>query len=59
MAQDLEPGMLVRNPGEPDWGLGQIQSVAGKQVTVNFEHEGKLLINAERVTLEVVGRETG
>ena len=57
MAQDLEPGMLVRNPGEPDWGLGQVQSVAGNRVTVNFEHEGKLLINAERVTLEVVGHD--
>ena len=59
MAQHLEPGMLVRHPGEPDWGLGQIQSVAGNRVTVNFEHEGKLLINAERVTLEVVGHEAG
>ncbi len=59
MAQDLEPGMLVRNPVAPDWGLGQVQSVAGNRVTVNFEHEGKLLINAERVILEVVSHEQG
>ena len=34
----LAPGMIVRHPGEPDWGLGQVQSVIGNRVTVNFEH---------------------
>ena len=33
----LEPGMLVRNPARPDWGLGQVQSNIGGRVTVNFE----------------------
>jgi transcription elongation factor GreA-like protein len=48
----LEPGRFVRHPGQPEWGLGQVQSVAGARVTVNFEHAGKVLINAAVVTLE-------
>ena len=47
----LEPGMLVRHPGAPDWGLGQVQSNIGGRVTVNFEHQGKVVIDAERVEL--------
>jgi len=50
----LAPGVLVRHPQQPDWGLGQVQSVVGERVTVNFEHRGKVLINAARITLEVV-----
>ena len=51
---ELAPGMRVRHPGQPDWGLGQVQSVDGARVTVNFEHAGKLLINTEIVSLEPV-----
>ena len=51
----LAPGMRVRHPGQPDWGIGQIQSVIDDRVTVNFEHAGKLLIIASQVPLEVVG----
>ncbi len=51
---ELAPGMHVRHPGRPDWGLGQVQSVDGDRVTVNFEHAGKLLINAGIVALEPV-----
>jgi hypothetical protein len=47
----LEPGMLVRNPDRPDWGLGQVQSNIGGKVTVNFEHEGKLVLDASQVDL--------
>jgi len=50
----LEPGRFVRHPGQPDWGLGQVQSVVGARVTVNFENAGKVLINAAVVTLEEV-----
>lgn len=50
----LEPGALVRHPGEPDWGLGQVQSVAGRRVTVNFEHAGKRMIDAAVVNLVFV-----
>jgi hypothetical protein len=47
----LSPGQFVRHPDQPDWGLGQVQSVVGARVTVNFEHAGKILINAAVVTL--------
>lgn len=48
----LEPGMWVRHPAQPDWGEGQVQSVAGDRVTVNFENAGKVLVNAAVVRLE-------
>jgi hypothetical protein len=54
MSDDLVPGSYVRNPAQPDWGLGQVQSVVGTRITVNFEHVGKLLINGENVKLEVI-----
>jgi hypothetical protein len=57
MSQRLTPGMFVRHPEQPDWGLGQVQSVVGPRVTVNFENAGKLLINVDVVALEPV--ETG
>ena len=47
----LEPGMLVRHPNRPDWGLGQVQSAVGAKVTVNFEHMGKVVIDSDQVTL--------
>ncbi|MFA5122292.1 DUF3553 domain-containing protein [Zavarzinia sp.] len=50
----LAPGARVRHPQEPDWGLGQVQSVVGARVTVNFEHAGKRLINVAVVDLELV-----
>jgi hypothetical protein len=54
LTQDLAPGMLVRHPQRPDWGIGQVQSAIGHRVTVNFEHAGKVLINSEKVTLTPV-----
>ncbi len=48
------PGGFVRHPGQPDWGLGQIQSVIGDRITVNFEHAGKRLINGAIITLDVI-----
>ncbi len=50
----MAPGMRVRHPGQPDWGIGQIQSVVADRMTVNFEHAGKLLIVASEVELEVI-----
>ena len=47
----LEPGMLVRHPQRPDWGLGQVQSNIGGRVTVNFEHAGKVVIETGIVAL--------
>lgn len=48
----LVPGAFVSHPQQPDWGLGQVQSVIGDRVTVNFEHQGKVVINAAKVELE-------
>ena len=50
----LGPGMLVRHPVRPDWGLGQVQSVVGVRITVNFEEAGKKLIDGSRIELEPV-----
>ncbi len=56
MRSFLEPGMLVRHPEQADWGLGQVQSVVGARITVNFEHAGKVVIDMTRVFLvPVVG----
>jgi hypothetical protein len=51
----LEPGALVRHPGRPDWGLGQVQTVAGRKVTANFEQVGKQVIDTGVVRLVFVG----
>lgn len=48
----LEPGMRVRHPGQAEWGVGQVQSVIGHRITVNFEHAGKVLIDARVIALE-------
>ena len=48
----LELGQLVANPAHPEWGIGQVQSIIGERVTVNFEHQGKLVINSEVIILE-------
>jgi hypothetical protein len=51
--------MFVRHPNEPDWGTGQVQSVIGDRITVNFQHRGKVLINGARITLVILGDEDG
>ena len=47
----LQPGDFVRHPGRPDWGLGQVQSMIGHRITVNFENAGKLVIDGNVVEL--------
>ena len=47
----LTPGMLVRHPEQPDWGVGQVQSNIAGRVTVNFRDEGKIVIDSFRVHL--------
>lgn len=51
IADALEPGQFVVLPSAPDWGLGQVQSVVGHKVTVNFENAGKRTINLKHATL--------
>lgn len=48
------PGMLVRHPDRPDWGLGQVQSNIDGRITVTFENEGKVVIDGRTVELELV-----
>lgn len=50
--QELAPGILVHNPDVPEWGIGQVQSVIGTRVTVNFENAGKQLIDIANATLQ-------
>ena len=50
----IEVGAIVRHPGKPEWGLGQVQSVIGDTITVMFEDAGKIVINAKEVELELV-----
>ena len=44
--------MRVRLPARPEWGIGQVQSVAGDRVTVNFEHAGKVTLRLPGAGLE-------
>ncbi len=44
----------MRLPDRPDWGTGQVQSVAGDRITVNFENAGKVTLRRDASTLEVV-----
>ena len=51
---DFEPGDYVENPANKEWGIGQVQSIAGNKVTVNFENFGKRVININNVKLEKI-----
>jgi hypothetical protein len=50
----LAPGMLVAHPHRPDWGTGQVQSVIGQRITVNFPDAGKVVIDGMQVPLLLV-----
>ncbi len=52
--QLFSPGCIVRNPKALEWGEGRVQSVVGHRVTVDFDHAGKVLIDARNVELELV-----
>ena len=54
MQIDFEPGDYVKNPSNLDWGIGQVQSIIGNKVTVNFENKGKQVINIKNLELEKV-----
>ena len=58
MLIDFEPGDYVKNPSNKDWGIGQVQSIIGNKVTVNFENCGKIVINVENINLEKVSDES-
>ncbi len=47
----IVPGAFVRHPGQPELGMGRVQTVVGEIITVNFEDAGKLIINGDRIEL--------
>ncbi len=47
----LEPGMLVKHPKKPEWGVGQVQSSIAGRITVNFPEAGKVTINGKEIIL--------
>ena len=57
MLIDFEQGDYVVNPTNKSWGIGQVQSIIGNKVTVNFENNGKRVINIENIKLEKVNNE--
>jgi hypothetical protein len=54
MNEMLEPGMIVRHPAAPEWGVGQVQSRIGDRITVNFADAGKQVIDGRHVSLQIV-----
>ena len=54
MILEFEPGDIVINPVNRDWGIGQIQSSIANKITVNFENVGKKVININEINLEVI-----
>ena len=57
MLIDFEPGDFVKNHSNKGWGIGQVQSIIGNKVTVNFENCGKRVINIDNVNLEKIKNE--
>ena len=54
MTSILTPGMFVRHPDQPEWGVGQVQSNIGGKVTVNFREEGEVVLEGARAMLILV-----
>lgn len=58
MNEILEPGMMVRHPGAPEWGVGQVQSRIRDRIVVNFAEAGKQVVEGSRVQLQLVVERT-
>ena len=54
MIFEFEPGDKVFNPANKNWGIGQIQSIIKNKATVNFQNNGKKVINLDNVELKKV-----
>ena len=54
---DFTPGDYVINPQQKDWGIGQVQSIIKNKITVNFQNQGKQVINGEIIILEKIKNE--
>ena len=57
MILDYEPGDKVTNPNKKEWGIGQVQSIIGIKVTINFENVGKKVIIADKIKIEKLKNE--
>lgn len=57
MSDVVEVGDLVESRENPDWGVGQVQSVIRGTVTVNFEHQGKVVLTGAPASLRLVRRD--
>ena len=44
-------GEYVTLQGKDEWGIGQVQSVVGTKITINFEHSGKRVIDLSHAQL--------
>ena len=53
---EFTPGDYVINPLQKDWGIGQVQSIAKNWITVNFQNQGKQVINPEIIKLEKINK---
>ena len=53
MILDFEPGDKVISPNNKHWGIGQVQTMINKKITVNFENVGKKVINSSNIKLEL------
>ena len=56
MILEFEPGDKVINPAKKEWGIGQVQSIINKKITVNFENVGKKVINSHNIVLEKLNK---
>ena len=54
MTTAVVPGQWVKLKTAPEWGVGQVQSVIGNRVTVNFENAGKRVVRLDVVALDPV-----
>ena len=54
---DFTLGDYVINPLQKNWGIGQVQSIIKNKVTVNFQNQGKQVINGEIIILEKIKNE--
>ena len=54
---DFTPGDYVINTLQKNWGIGQVQSIIKNKITVNFQNQGKQVINGEIVMLEKIKNE--
>ncbi len=54
MFLDYAPGDFVISPNNKNWGTGQIQSIVNNKITVNFQNNGKQVLNSDNIILERV-----